>query len=125
MDKSGVPKEAQDDALSDDSTGGRQTPTGRPTRGNVAPMTVFFLSLSFCRLGRWRLRICFGVLHKRESGNMSNHRRERKKRTEKRRRTEKSWRQKKTHLCNLDDESKTLNGDDDDDDDGNDNNGQL
>ena len=30
MDKSGVPKEAQDDALSDDTTGGRQTPTGRP-----------------------------------------------------------------------------------------------
>ena len=42
MDKNGVPKEAQDGALSDDTTGGRQTPTGRPTRGNVAPMKVFF-----------------------------------------------------------------------------------
>jgi hypothetical protein len=40
-----VPKEAQDDALSNDTTGGRQTPTGRPTRGDKAPMTVLFLSL--------------------------------------------------------------------------------
>ena len=50
MNKSGVPKEPQDDALSDDTTGGRQTPTGRPTRGNVLPFTVFFLSSSLCRL---------------------------------------------------------------------------
>jgi len=41
MDKTGVPKEAQDDALSDDTTGGRKTPPGRPTRGNVAPMRYF------------------------------------------------------------------------------------
>jgi hypothetical protein len=40
-----VPKEAQEDALSDDTTGGRQTPTGRPTRGNVSPFTVFFLAV--------------------------------------------------------------------------------
>ena len=46
-----MPKEAQDDALSDDTTGGRQTPAGRPTRGNVVPFTVFCLSSSFCRLG--------------------------------------------------------------------------
>ena len=51
MDKTGVPKEAQDDALSDDITGGRKTPTGRPTRSNVAPMRYFFF-FSFCRLGR-------------------------------------------------------------------------
>ena len=51
MNKSGVPKEPQDDALSDDTTGGRRTPTGRPTRGNVVPSMVFFLSLSLCRLG--------------------------------------------------------------------------
>ena len=37
-----MPKDAQEDALSDDTTGGRQTPTGRPTRGNVSPFTVFF-----------------------------------------------------------------------------------
>ena len=47
MDKNGVPKEAQDDALSDDTTGGRQTPAGRPTRGNVAPFTVFFFVFVF------------------------------------------------------------------------------
>ena len=51
MDKSGVSKEAQDDALSDDTTGGRQTPTGRPTRGNVAPTTVFYLSFLFAVSG--------------------------------------------------------------------------
>ena len=44
MDKSGVPKEAQDDALSDGMSGGRQTPPGRPTRGNAALTTVFFLA---------------------------------------------------------------------------------
>jgi hypothetical protein len=43
MNKTGVRKEAQDDALSNGTTGGRQTPTGRPTRGNVAPMMVFFV----------------------------------------------------------------------------------
>ena len=47
MDKSGVPKEAQDDALSDGMTGGRQTQPGRPTRGNVAPFTVFFFVFVF------------------------------------------------------------------------------
>jgi len=44
MDKTGVPKEAQDDALSDGMSGGRQTPLGRPTRGNAALTTVFFLA---------------------------------------------------------------------------------
>ena len=43
MNKSGVPKEPQDDALSDDTTGGRRIPTGRPTRGNVVPSMVFFV----------------------------------------------------------------------------------
>jgi len=47
MDKSGVPKEAQDDALSDGMSGGRQTPPGRPTRGNAALTTVFFLAAVF------------------------------------------------------------------------------
>jgi hypothetical protein len=42
--QNGVPKEAQDDALSDGTSGGHQTQTGRPTRGDVAPMTVFILS---------------------------------------------------------------------------------
>ena len=45
MNKTGVPKEAQDDALSNGTTGGRQTPTGRPTRGDVVRMTVFCLCL--------------------------------------------------------------------------------
>jgi len=43
MNKTGVPKEAQDDALSNGTTGGHQTSTGRPTRGNVVRMTVFFV----------------------------------------------------------------------------------
>ena len=43
MNKTGVPKEAQDDALSNGTTGGRQTPTVRPTRGDVVRMTVFFV----------------------------------------------------------------------------------
>ena len=47
MNKSGVPKEAQEDALSDDTTGGRRTPTGRPTRGNVVPLMVFFFVFVF------------------------------------------------------------------------------
>ena len=69
MDKSGVSKEAQDDALSDDTTGGRQTPTGRPTRGNVAPTTVFYLSFLFAVSGGETLNFFFKVSHQRESGN--------------------------------------------------------
>ena len=69
MDKSGVSKEAQDDALSDDTTGGRQTPTGRPTRGNVAPTTVFYLSFLFAVSGGGDFEFFFKVSHQRESGN--------------------------------------------------------
>jgi len=49
MNKTGVPKEAQDDALSNGTTGGRQTPTGRPTRGDVVRMTVFFVLFGWGR----------------------------------------------------------------------------
>ena len=35
IDKSGVPKEAQDDALSDGINGSRHTPPWRPTRDEV------------------------------------------------------------------------------------------
>ena len=35
INKTRVPKEAQDDALSNGTTGDRQTSTGRPTRGDV------------------------------------------------------------------------------------------
>jgi hypothetical protein len=69
MDKSGVSKEAQDDALSDGISGGRQTPTGRPTRGNVAPTTVFYLSFLFAVSGGGDLEFFFKVSHQRESGN--------------------------------------------------------
>ena len=37
--------------VSNGTTGGRQTPTGRPTRGNVAPTTVFYLSFLFAVSG--------------------------------------------------------------------------
>ena len=40
INKTRVPKEAQDDALSNGTTGDRQTSTGRPTRGDVVRMTV-------------------------------------------------------------------------------------
>ena len=69
MDKNGVRKEAQDDALSDDISGGRQTPTGRPTRGNVAPTTVFFCLCLFAVSGGEDFEFFFGVSHQRESGN--------------------------------------------------------
>jgi hypothetical protein len=48
INKTRVPKEAQDDALSNGTTGDRQTSTGRPTRGDVVRMTVF---LVFVRCG--------------------------------------------------------------------------
>lgn len=38
MDKSGVSKEAEDDALSDGMSGGYQTPTGRPMEDDAASM---------------------------------------------------------------------------------------
>jgi hypothetical protein len=43
INKTRVPKEAQDDALSNGTTGDRQTSTGRPTRGDVVRMTVLSL----------------------------------------------------------------------------------
>jgi len=71
MDKTGVPKEAQDDALSDGMSGGRQTPLGRPTRGNAALTTVFFLAAVFSATGEEDFDFFFKVSHQRETGNTS------------------------------------------------------
>jgi hypothetical protein len=45
MDKSRVPKEAQDDALSNGMSGGHPTPPGRPTGDDAAPRVIFFCVL--------------------------------------------------------------------------------
>jgi hypothetical protein len=44
IDKSGVPKEAQDDALSDGMSGDHQTPPGRPTKDDAASIAYLFLA---------------------------------------------------------------------------------
>ena len=47
IDKSGVPKEAQDDALSDGVSGSHQTPPERPTKDDAASMAYLFLAPYF------------------------------------------------------------------------------
>jgi hypothetical protein len=70
MDKSRVPKEAQDDALSDGMSGGRQTPPGRPTKDDAASMAIIFGPPSSRQFGEEDFEFFFKVSHQRESGNI-------------------------------------------------------